>query len=169
MKPLKALNCGVGGDRIQHVLWHALNLPVFSNLKNVVALCGTNNSLLDSPKYIADIIFEIARSFKTNCSSVNVVICGILPRDDSWSGNRMFIKEVSQILKLKYYESSYTFVSYDSDWTLSNGSLNADLYYSERLHLVEKGNLKLAESIFNSIEVSNDFICRNHNNEFRKS
>ena len=29
LKPLKALSFGVGGDKIQHVLWHALNLPFF--------------------------------------------------------------------------------------------------------------------------------------------
>ena len=43
LKPLKALNCGIGGDRIEYVLWRALNLPVFSSLKNIVVLCGTNN------------------------------------------------------------------------------------------------------------------------------
>ena len=32
-----------------------------------------------------------------------------------------------------------------------------------------KGNLKLAESIFNSKEVSNDFISRNHDNKFSAS
>ena len=36
-----------------------------------------------------------------------------------------------------------------------------------RSDLVEKGNLKLAESIFNSIEVSSDIIC-NKQNEFSK-
>ena len=168
-KAPKALNCGIGDDRIEHVLWCALNLPVFSSLKNVVVLCRTNNLLLDSPKDIADGIPEIARSFKTNYSCVNAIIFGILPRDDSWSVNRVSIKKVNQILKLKCYESSCTFVSYDSGWSLANGFLNADLYYSDRLHLVEKGNLKLAESIFNSIEVPNDFICRNHNNKFSKS
>ena len=138
LKPLKALNCGIGGDKIQHVLWRALNLPVFSNLKNVVVLCGTNNLLLDWPKDIAGGIPEIARSFKTNYSCINVIICGILPRDDSWSVKRASIKKVNQILKLKCYESSFTFVSYDSGWILANGSINADLYYSDILHLVEK-------------------------------
>ena len=94
------------------------------------------------------------------------MIFGILPRDDSWSVNRVSIKTVNQILKIKCYESSYTFAIHDSGWTLADGSLNADLYYSDRLHLVEKGNLNLAESIFNSIEVSND---SNHNNKFSKS
>ena len=166
LKPLKVLNCGIGGDRIQHVLWRALNLPVSSNLTNVVALCGTNNLLLDSPKDIADGILEIARSFEINYSCINVIICGILSHDDSWSVNRVSIKKINQILKLKCCESSYTFVSHDRGWTPADGSLNADLYYSDRLHLVEKGNLKLAESIFNSIEVSND---SNHNNKFSKS
>ena len=168
LKPLKALSFGVGGDKIQYVLWHALNLPIFSNLKNVVVSCGTNNLLLDSPKDTADGILELARSFKTNYSSVNVIIFGIVPCDDSWSVNRVSIKKVKQILKLNCYKSSYTFVSYDSGWTLVNGSLSTDLYYSDRVHLVGKGNLKLIELIFNSIEVSNGFICCNHNNKFSK-
>ena len=62
LKPLNAWNCGLGVDKIQHVLWCALNLPASLNLKNVVILCGTNNLLLDSPKDIADGILEIARS-----------------------------------------------------------------------------------------------------------
>ena len=93
LKSLNALNCGVGGDKIQHVFWRALNLPVFSNLKSVDVLFGTNNLLLDSHKDIADGILETARSLKTNYSCVNVIICGILPREDSWSVNQVSIKK----------------------------------------------------------------------------
>ena len=95
------MNCGVGGNRIRHVLWRALNLSISLNLKNNVVLFGTNNLLLDSSKDIADGIFEIARSLEINYSCVNVIICGILPRDDSWSVNRVSIKKVNQILKLR--------------------------------------------------------------------
>ena len=84
LKPLKALNCGIGGDIIKHVLWHTLNLPASPNLKNVVVLGGINNLLLDSPKSVANGILEIARSFEINYSCVNVIICGILSRDDSY-------------------------------------------------------------------------------------
>ena len=163
------MNFGVGGNKIQHVLWCVLNLPVFSNLKNVDVLCRSSNLLLASPKDVVDGVLGIARSFKANCSCNNVIICGILPCDDSWSVNWVSIKKVNQILKLKCYKSFFTFVSYSSCWTLANGSLYADLYCSDRLHLAEKGNLKLTQSIFNSIEVSNDVICWNHNNEFSKS
>ena len=78
------MNSGVGGDKIQEVLWRGLNLLVLSNLKNVVVLWGTNNLLFDSSKDIADGILKIARSFKANYSCTNVIICGILPPDDSW-------------------------------------------------------------------------------------
>ena len=78
------MNCGIVDNRIQHVLWRALNLPVFSNLKNAAAvLCGTSNLLLDSHKDIVGGILEITRSFKINYICVNVTIIGILPRDDS--------------------------------------------------------------------------------------
>ena len=98
------MNCGIGGDRIQHVLWSALHLPAFfSNLKNVV-FCGTNNLLLDSLEVIGDDILEIARSFKTNYSYIDIVIRGILPCEDSWSVIQVSVEEVEQISKLLFYE-----------------------------------------------------------------
>ena len=35
-KPYKALNCGIPGDRTQHVLWRAENLSVPPSVKYVV-------------------------------------------------------------------------------------------------------------------------------------
>ena len=48
------MSCGIGGDRIELVLWHALNLPFFLNLGNVVVLCGANNVQQDSSEDILD-------------------------------------------------------------------------------------------------------------------
>ena len=42
-KPHNAFICGKGGHRVQHVLWRAHDLRLFSSLRNVVILCGTNN------------------------------------------------------------------------------------------------------------------------------
>ena len=63
MKPINVLNCDIKGDRIQQVLWRALNLPVFSNLSNQkisLVFCRTNNLLLNSHEDIAAGILEIA-------------------------------------------------------------------------------------------------------------
>ena len=50
--PLKTLNCGIGGDSIQSILWRAQNL---SSLKKVI-FSGTNNLFQDSPEEVADAI-----------------------------------------------------------------------------------------------------------------
>ena len=110
LEPLKTLNYGIGGDRVQNVLWRAQNFPVISSLKNVVILCGTNNLFTDSPKDIADDIIEIAQTFQSKYSSINIDIGGVLPRDASWSINRE-LKEVNEILKAKCCKSFFIYIS----------------------------------------------------------
>ena len=55
----------------------------------------------------------------------------------------------------------FVYISYDSCWTVANGSLNPDLSFLDNVHLVEQRNLKLAESIFSSVENCNDVPCNN--------
>ena len=129
LEPIKTLNCGIGGDRLQNVLWQAQNLPVISSLKNAVILCGTNNLFQDSPEDIANGIVEIVQTFQSNYNSINIAIGGILPRDSSWSINRVLINEVNQILKAKCSKSFFIYISYDSCWTFANGLLNPDLFF----------------------------------------
>ena len=76
----------------------------------------------------------------------------------------MYIREVNDILKTKCSQSCFTFVCPESEWTLSNGSLDLELFYLDNVHLVENDNLKLAESIFSFI---NNFDNIKHNNHIR--
>ena len=122
------------------------------NVRNVVILCGTNNLHLDAPEDIADGIIEIGSTFKRLYTNINVFVCGILPRGYYWSINRVYINDVNKILKLKYVRFSFSYIGEDTDWTLANGSLNPDFFYSDKIHLVEKGNSKLSKSIRKSIE-----------------
>ena len=73
----------------------------------------------------------------------------------------MLIKEVNKILKEKCFRVFFIYISHDSCWTVANGSLNPDLFFLDNVHLVEQGNLKLAESIFSSIENCNGVTCDN--------
>ena len=98
-KPLNAFNCGIGGDRVEHVLWRAHDLRCFSSLRNVIILCGTNNLYHDSPEDIANGLIKIASCFKQGNNAIIVFICGILPRDDTSSINRQLTKEANNILK----------------------------------------------------------------------
>ena len=114
LEPLKTLKCGIGGDWVQNFLWRDQNPPVIPSLKNVVILCGANNLFQDSPVDIVDGFVEIAQSFQSTYNSINIVICGILLRDGSWSINQVLIKEVNKILKAKCSKSFFIYIGYDN-------------------------------------------------------
>ena len=159
LEPLKTLNCGIGGDRSQNVLWRSQNLPVISSYKNVVVLCGTNNLFQDSLEDIADGVIEIAETFQSKYNSINIVIGSILLCDASWSINQVLFKEVNEILKEKCSKLYFIYIRYDTCWTVADGSLNPDLFFLDNVHPVEKRNLKLGESIFTSIENCDGITC----------
>ena len=55
-------------------------------------------------------------------------------------------------MKLKYVRFSFSYIGHNTDWTLANGSLNPELFYSDKIHLVEKENLRLSKSIRKRIQ-----------------
>ena len=116
-------------------------------MKNVVILCGTNNIPIDTPCYIVDCIISIGSIFQKRSSSIDVSVCGLIPRDESWSVNRRLVNEVTEILKYQWNINGFTFIFQDHGWTFANGSLDCSLFYQDLLHLIEQGNIKLAKSI----------------------
>ena len=78
---------------------------------------------------------------------MNIIICGLIPRDECWSVNRLLINKVNDILKYESQKNGFVFIVQDNGLNLPNGSLNCFLFYKDSLHLVEEGNFKLAKSI----------------------
>ena len=60
LQHLRALNCRIGVDKVQYVVWHSQNLPVAKNIKKVVLLCAVKNLNQDSPEDIKNGITEVA-------------------------------------------------------------------------------------------------------------
>ena len=137
---INASNLGIGGDRVENVLWRAINLPLPSSVKNVVILCGTNNSSIHTPRDIGDCIISIGSILQKKSSGINVSICGLIPRDEGWSVNRVLINEVNEILK-QCNINGFAFIFLDHGWTFANGSLDCSLFYKDMLHLIEKAML----------------------------
>ena len=100
-KPIDALNCDIGGNKVQNVLWRVQNLPISSSLKNAVILCGTNNLHYDPPEDIVDGIIEIGHSLKKRHHHINIFICVLLPCDECTFINRVYVIETNKILKVK--------------------------------------------------------------------
>ena len=59
---------------------------------------------------------------------------------------------VNEILKLKSVSFLFRYVNHDTNWTLCNGSPSPEVFYSDKIDLVEKINSKLSKSIRKSIE-----------------
>ena len=110
------LNCVVGGDKVQNVLWRGHNLPSIKSVRNFVILSSTNQLHQNAPKNIANGIIEIGSTFKRLYTDVNVFICEIIPRDYYWSINRIYIKDVNKILKLKCVRFSLCYIGQDTNW-----------------------------------------------------
>ena len=149
-KPLNAIKCGIGGGRVENILWRCKNLPSSPNLQNTVIMCGTNNIQHNSVEDIVDGIVEIALSLRRIYHPIAIFVCGILPRDSNWSINRVYIDEINNYLCCKSKLNGINFINH-TDWTFQDGSLKPNLFYADKLHLIEEGNAKLAASIYNSI------------------
>ena len=101
LKPLNAINRGIGGYRIQNVLWRRNNLPSSPFFQNAVILCDTNNIQRDSSEAVIDGILETALTLIRNYHHLDIIVCGLLPLDESWSVNRIYIKEINDYLFYK--------------------------------------------------------------------
>ena len=50
---------------------------------------------------------------------------------------------------------SFNFIEQEQGWTDKNNTLDHSLFYHDKLHLIQKGNIKLSESIITATEDRN--------------
>ena len=93
-----------------------------------------------------------------NSSSINVFICGLIPRDKSLSVDRVLIKDVNRILKYLCLKHDFSFKDQSNGWALPNGDLDPSLFLRDSFQIIEEGNVKLVKWIINSIALTNN-IC----------
>ena len=153
-KPTNSLNFGVAGDRIQHVLWRAMNIQLNSSTKYIVIHCGTNNLDSDDPCDIANGIISIGLTFQNKYAELKILISPLLPRDP----NKRSIRR-TKIFQINAYLCQscenlehFHFIPQDPDWCNRDGYLQKKFYYLDNLHLVEAGNHKFASSILRTIQ-----------------
>ena len=94
----KTVNCGISGDKTQHVLWRAENLVIPSSVKFIIVHCGTNNLDYDDPNCIAKGILNIGKSLLNKAPTSNILLTGLLPSDKCNSNRRKGLKKVNSYL-----------------------------------------------------------------------
>ena len=145
--PIKAVSFGLGGDKMEHVLWRAQHMSFSENIKHILIHCGTNNLDTDNPEAIANGITSIGRMLKEKCRGVNIILSAILARDqESTSMRRRLINETNHFLQINCKRNNLLFLQHN-DWVSENGTLKPELFYKDNLHLVEYGNRRFARGI----------------------
>ena len=119
----------------------------------MLSYCVVEITLTKIPPHdIVQGLIAIGSSFKNRFNNPNIFICGLLPRDECFSVKRVIIDEINDLLSFKCSVNNFHFIDQSNRWTLNNGTLDFSLFYSDGLHLVEKGNLELGKSILKAID-----------------
>ena len=113
-------------------------------------MCGTNKIQHNSVEDIVDGIVEIALSLRHIYHPIAIFVCGLLPGGSNWPINRVYIDEINNYLCCKSKLNGINFINH-TDWTFQDRSRKPNVFYADKLHLIEEGNAKLAASIYNSI------------------
>lgn len=132
-------------------------------------LCCTNNLYQDPPEDIGNGLLKIASCLKKWSNSTNVLICSILPCRDIFSVSCLFIKETNNILKSSCSINHINFIDQDRNWIQMSGSLEPDLFYLDKLHLVGNRNFILTKSIYISVKNGYGFQNKHQLNKVSKS
>ena len=77
-------------------------------------------------------LIAIGSVFKNQSSNPNIVFCGLLPRDESFSINRLIINEVNDLLKSKCLVKIFHFINQNNGSTLDN---NGTLGFIQMLYI----------------------------------
>ena len=144
--PLGAINLGIGGDKVENILWRIEDTNLPPTLQYFFVYCGTNNIGSSSPKDIADGILSIGIMAKKQQEQLKIVIGGLLPCDKEMA-TRSIINKVNKVLRQKICKLQDFYFMEGFDWTNNDDLLNMELYYQDRIHLNHKGNEKFGNTI----------------------
>ena len=149
----KTINLGIGGDRVENVLWRINDIVLPKSVRSVVMSCGTNNIDTSNSDEIDLGVVTIARSISHHYPNIEVTVGGLLPRDIHWSARRVEIEKTNAYLRDYCKKSNkMTFMRQDQDWALPDSSLNMELYHKDHLHLTENRNIKFSKLIIGTLQ-----------------
>ncbi|XP_026465128.1 platelet-activating factor acetylhydrolase IB subunit beta homolog [Ctenocephalides felis] len=144
---LNCLNLGIGGDKIENVLYRIKNGALDEgNFQIVVLLAGTNNNGVDAGVMFQGIL-ECVNCIHEAVPDVDVILPTLLPRGKYDNAKRRILKQVSELIR-KLRDEEFAMlkvmkpervhvVEIDKD-VVRNGRISQNLMY-DFVHLTDAG------------------------------
>jgi len=170
---LHCLNFGIGGDRVENVLWRLLNgeLDFSVPVKAVVLFVGTNNTDCTAQE-VFDGICEIIKVIKLKLGDVIIVLPTLLPRGQYPNLNRDRNSLVNTLLidQFQHNPASIKNVRSRNEYAnvhvvpIHEDIIQSDLTISHHimhdyLHLTNQGYYKIFAPVYEKLQ----HLLQNHN------
>jgi lysophospholipase L1-like esterase len=142
---MKAINLGIGGDKTQNVLWRLDHGGVENIEPKVIVLMIGNNNMFFAPETgiepVANGIASCTRNLRERFPSATIIVAKILPAHAP--GNRFYedIKSTNAALDTLGLdeEANVRILDMTSDFTNADGTLRAELFAADNIHLSPAG------------------------------
>lgn len=123
---LAAASFGIGGDKIENVLWRLRN-GEFGGLspKLIVLMIGTNNGWRDSAEQIAEGVTAVVGEIRKLCPRSHILLLGIFPRSERPdSPERRKNEAVNALLARANFEPAVTYLDLGKKFLEPDGTLS---------------------------------------------
>ena len=138
--PLNAINLGIGGDRIEHMIWRIENgnMPDALNPKVAVILAGRNNAGVAgiTPAALASGVGELIQRLQVRKPACKILVLGIIPRRQP--GDTIVKKASPELAKLADGRKIF-FLDLDVNFRLADGQTDPKFYVADGTHLTTAG------------------------------
>jgi len=140
---LKAVNLGIGGDRMEHILWRLDHGALGGAAPRVIVLkIGVNNAPLIKANGVpvetaAQGIKLCVENLRLRCPQSQIIVVKILPAFDPGKEVGATVKEINVALDALRLDgdTQVRVIDLAADFTHADGSLKSELYSDKYLHL----------------------------------
>ncbi len=153
MLTLKAANFGIGGDKVQNLLWRVRNCE-FGRISPKVAgvLIGVNNAMTNPPEEILQGKKALLAEIRKASPSTRILLLGVLPfgwRPDD--GSRAIVKEINKLYLSLADGREVRYIDIGGVFLEADGSISKETM-PDSLHLSPSAYGKFADAIIPEID-----------------
>ena len=159
---LKAVNLGIGGDRMEHILWRLDHGALDGAAPRVIVLkIGVNNAPLIKANGVpvetaAQGIKLCVENLRLRCPQSQIIVVKILPAFDPSKEVGATVKEINVALDALRLDgdTQVRVIDLAADFTHADGSLKSELYSDKYLHLNLAGYEVFADKLKVAVEAA---------------